>query len=156
MIYRFTFVSEHYADRKTDVGLEMPEGHRGPVPLGHALTLKLIEGLEARRWEVPFRWATDYGHAFEARGGGYRLDVVLTCRDVEAGRWELSAERRSGLIPWLRDRDPAMLRELARDLWAALAADLAISEVRPADSAQAEALGPPPEISQTEDSVGEQ
>ena len=142
MRYRFTFSSESYADREADLGLEMPDGHRGPVPRGHALVFHLIEALEGRRWEVPFRWATDYAHAFEARGGGYRFDVMVVCLDAEAGSWEVTAERRTGLLPWLRKRNPAMLRALARDLRACLREDPAITDVLLDDSGQVEPLDP--------------
>ena len=134
MIHKLTFLSEAYADPASNEGLGMPEGHRGPLPPGRALAVKLARALEAQGWEVLAHWASDYSHAFEARGGG-RFDVMVTCLDAKTGSWEITVETRTGLFRWLRREDPAALQRLACDVQALLAADPEIADLHCGNSA---------------------
>ena len=132
MIHAFTFHSEAYADPATDVGHSMPDGQDGPVPQGLGLTMALFDGLQGRGWEMPHRWATDYSHAFEVRGGGERFDVMVACTDLATRAWEVTVELRTGLLRRLRRRDPAALIRLTGALEAVLGGNPDVSALEKA------------------------
>ena len=54
---------------------------------------------------------------------------MVTCLDAKAGSWEVTVETRTGLIRWLRRKDPAALQRLACDVQALLAADPEIADL---------------------------
>lgn len=100
-----------------------------PLPPGLPLAELLEQGLCARGWRIPYRWATYTGHAFDARRGEQRYDVELALLDTEAdagrGAWLIVAKRRTGLFRRLfkSETDPAEHALLRHDIDAALAAD---------------------------------
>ena len=109
-----TFADPEHADSEVEVDPEAP-GYRdrdGEPPPGEALAVYLSTALSAH-WDVPARWTTPYGHAFEVRAGRSRFDLELRVHGVACRDWHLSLAPRRGLFSWLRSSvDPSAQKRL--------------------------------------------
>ncbi len=115
------------------VGDELPEPERAAPgetnPPGELLADVLQHGLQRVGWMVEYRWTTFAGHALDAKKGEHRYDVEVALLDADkgddAGRWLITAKRRTGLFKGLfkGGLDPAEHAALRHDIDAVLAAD---------------------------------
>jgi hypothetical protein len=119
----YGITSTVYADVEIDEEFDAPAGHRGATPVGLAFVDSVVRALLEHQWEIPFRWVTPEGHAFEVRGGGKRFDVSLSCVEPEEGAWDLVVEVRRGLMPWKRKPAGALLDTLGVQLEEVMRAD---------------------------------
>ncbi len=127
-----TFADVDHPDAQVEPDPDAP-GYRdrdGTPPAGEALAGLLADHLSAH-WQIPGRWVTPAGHAFEARSGRSRFDLELRLIGAARRDWHLTLEPRRGLFSWLSSRvDPNAHQRLRLQVSDLLTADPRIEDVR--------------------------
>lgn len=116
-----SFANPTHPDAKPPEKCRSPSNQGGgdgaPRPPGSAFAHWLSHLAETQGMQIPARWQTYTGHAFETVWEGTRFDCTLELRDAEEGLWMLGVETRRGFFPWSRAR-------VAPDTFSALRATL--------------------------------